>query len=74
MFSLSHVVHLNVNEFDVLYYKNNHTFIAVFMVVEMLKNTYFQGSYGNFSRTSVYKNKMVTTSPDKKINVHPINL
>ena len=48
MFSLSHVVHLNFNKFDVLYYKNNRTFIARFLVVEMLKNIDFQGSYGIF--------------------------
>ena len=37
MFTISHVVSLNVNKFDVLCYKMNRTFIAVFLVVEMLK-------------------------------------
>ena len=53
MFSLSHVVHLNFNKFDVLYYKNNRTSIVVRLVVEMLKNIDFQGSYDTFSKTKV---------------------
>ena len=45
MFFISHVVHLNDNKFDTLYYKKNRTFIARFLVVEMLKNIDFQVSY-----------------------------
>ena len=52
MFTLSHVAHLNVNNFDVLHYKINRTVSAFFLVVEMLKNNDFQGSYGHFSKTS----------------------
>ena len=50
MFTVSHVVHLNVNSFDALYYKNNGTISAVLLVVEMLKNIDFPGSYGIFSK------------------------
>ena len=53
MFTLSHLVPLTVNNFDVLYYKINHRLSAVILIVEMLKNIYFQGSYGNFTKTSV---------------------
>ena len=53
MFTLSYVVSLNVNKFDMLSYKMNRAFIAVFLVVKMLKNIDFQGSYGIFSKTSV---------------------
>ncbi len=52
MFTLSHVAHLNVNNFDVLHYKINRTVSAFFLVVEMLKSIDFQGSYGHFSKTS----------------------
>ena len=48
MLTVSHVVHLNVNNFDALHYKNNRTLNAVLLVVEMLKNIDFQGSYGIF--------------------------
>ena len=52
MFTLSHVAHLNVNNFYVLHYRINRTESAFFLVVEMLKNIDFQGSYGHFSKTS----------------------
>ena len=61
MFTVSHLVHLNVNNFDALYYKNNRTVIAVLLVVEMLKNIDFQGSYGIFSKTSIRKIKILKT-------------
>ena len=61
MFTVSHVVHLNVNNFDALYYKNNGTISAVLLVVEMLKNIDFQGSYCSFSKTSIRKIKMLPT-------------
>ena len=53
MFTVSHVVYLIVNNFDVLYYKNNGMLIAVLLVVEMLKNNDFQGSYCTFSKTKI---------------------
>ena len=53
MFTVSRLVHLNVNNFDALYYKNNRTLIAVLLVVEMLKNIDFQGRYGIFYQTKV---------------------
>ena len=66
MFTFSHVVFLHVNKFDVLCDKMNRTFIAVFLVLEMLKNIDFQGSYGIFLNESIGKIKVLATSPDKK--------
>ena len=53
MFTLSHVVPLNVHISEVLHYKINRTRSAVILVVEMLKNIDFQVGYGIFSKTSV---------------------
>ena len=53
MFTASNVAHFNLNNFDVSYYKNNRMLSAVLLVVEMLKNIDFQGSYGIFSKTKV---------------------
>ena len=53
IFTLPHVVSVNVNKFDILSYKMNCAFIAVFLVVEMLKNIDFQGSYVIFYQTKV---------------------
>ena len=61
MFTISHVVSLNVNKFDVLCYKMNRTFFTVFLVVEMLKNIDFQGSYGIYSKTCIREIMMLKT-------------
>ena len=53
MFTVSYIVHLNVNNFDALCYKNNRTLSGVLLVVETLKNIDFQGSYGIFSKSKV---------------------
>ena len=39
----------------------NRVLSAVILVVEMLKNSDFQGSYGIFSKTSIRKIKLLKT-------------
>ena len=53
MFIISRVAHLNVDIFEWGNNQNNRMLSAVILVVEMLKNMDFDGSYGRFSKTSV---------------------
>ena len=50
---LTWVAHLNVDIFEWGNNQNNRMLSAVILVVEMLKNMDFDGSYGRFSKTSV---------------------
>ena len=53
MFIISHITHLNVDIFEWGNDQNNRMLSAVILVVEMLKNMDFDGSYDRFSKTSV---------------------